>query len=186
MSDVVTPSEERHQHSGRAGAYGPAATGETHHLSTAVSEVRETQLQDVSHRPGAWPVLVCLLARRDTPTILLYWQETCAAERDRSVEIPPDCLHLHVRLIHVPGGVAGFEMRPTAFFQFRGRALNPALARRVVDVQSAFQQHLFEVAVAERRTSGPAPAEQDDLGFEMVPWKRRRVVHKREASQSGA
>src|SRR5260370_38944760 len=74
---------EPHQISGRAEEHGPAAKGQTHHLSTVISQVREAQLQYVSHWPGTWPVLVCLLVRRDTSAVYLYWQDPCAGERQR-------------------------------------------------------------------------------------------------------
>ncbi len=91
---------EPHQISGRAEEYGPAAKGQTHHLSTAISQVREAQLQYVSHWPGTWPVLVCLLVRRDTPAIQLHWQDPCAGERQRCALLRllrPDMIRAHQR-----------------------------------------------------------------------------------------
>src|ERR1700730_10690960 len=40
------------------------------------------------------------------------------------VKIRPDFLHFDGRLVHFPGVVAGFQMRPTAFFNLRGILLN--------------------------------------------------------------
>ena len=71
----------------------------------------------------------------------------------RAIQIHPGSLHLHIGLIHAPGIGRGFEMRPASFVQLWGVALDPAIDRGVIDVQSAFPHHLFEVAIAEPHTS---------------------------------
>jgi len=50
----------------------------------------------------------------------------------RPVKIRPDFFHFDVGLVHFPGVVAGFQMRPTAFFNLWGILLNPAEDRGVI------------------------------------------------------
>jgi hypothetical protein len=50
-------------------------------------------------------------------------------------------------------------MRTAALLQFGGIALNPALNRRVIDVQTSFLHDLFEISIAERIPEIPPGAE---------------------------
>src|SRR2546421_13105096 len=86
--------------------------------------------------------------------------------------------------ILTPGVGAGFQIRPSAFVQFRSIALNPAIDRRVVNVQPAFEHHFLEIAVAEQIPKVPTHAEHNDLGFEMAPFERGGSVLEAGSSRS--
>jgi hypothetical protein len=75
--------------------------------------------------------------------------EGVAFRVDGPVEIHPFFSDFDVGLVDFPGIVAGFEVRPAAFVQFRSVALYPPVNGGVVGLQSPFQHHLFEVAIAE-------------------------------------
>ncbi|GHO70424.1 hypothetical protein KSC_093160 [Ktedonobacter sp. SOSP1-52] len=42
------------------------------------------------------------------------------------------------------------QMRLTTLFQLRGIVLHPAIDGGVIDAESAFDHHLFQIAIAER------------------------------------
>ena len=67
----------------------------------------------------------------------------------RSIQIPPHALHLNLGFVDAPGIGGGVQVRSAASIQQRCRVLHPPKDRRVVDVQSSFQQ-LFQIAIAER------------------------------------
>ena len=68
---------------------------------------------------------------------------------NRSVEVDPLLFDFDVRLVHPPGIGGSFEMGPTAPFDFGCVALHPTVDGRMIDVQSAFEHHFFEIAIAE-------------------------------------
>jgi hypothetical protein len=76
-----------------------------------------------------------------------------------------------------PRVVAGFEMRPAAFLQFRRILLDPPIDGRVIDVQPSFEHHLFEIAITERRAEIPADTQEHDLGLEMAPFEWDLLDH---------
>src|SRR5258708_29313954 len=71
----------------------------------------------------------------------------------RPVEIRPNFPDFDVRLVHFPGIGAGFEMRTTALLQLWSRALDPAVDGGVIDMQTPFTHHFFQIAIAEPRIS---------------------------------
>ncbi len=91
--------------------------------------------------------------------------ERVAVRVDRPREVRPGFFDLDRGLIHAPGVRGGFEVRPASLLQFGGRALDPAVDRRVVNPQPAFPHHFFQVAVAQRIPQVPAHAQHNDLGF---------------------
>ena len=68
-------------------------------------------------------------------------------------------------------------MRSAALFQFWGVALHPAIDRGVIDVQTSFEHHLLQVAIAQSIPQVPAYAEQNDVGLEMTPFERILLDH---------
>src|SRR5260221_3765286 len=101
---------------------------------------------------------------------------------DGPVEVHPGFPDFDVRLVDFPRVVACFQMRPRAFVEFWGKVLDPAIDGRVIDMQSPFLHHLFQVAIAERIPQIPAHAEQNDLGFEMTPFEQAWIAHARNSS----
>ncbi len=67
---------------------------------------------------------------------------------DRSVQVHPGFADFDVRLIHFPGVVAGLQMRSTALLQLWSIALDPAVDRGVIDMQTPFTHHFFQIAIA--------------------------------------
>jgi hypothetical protein len=68
-------------------------------------------------------------------------------------------------------------MGATTPFQLWSILLNPSRDRRMINVQSPLQHHLFEVAIAERIPQIPAHTQQNDLGLKMTPFERTRMAH---------
>jgi hypothetical protein len=68
------------------------------------------------------------------------------ARIDRSIQITPATLPLHIRLVNTPRPVGRFEMTPQALLEFRPISLHPPPYRRVVNFQTAFFEQLFDVA----------------------------------------
>ena len=96
---------------------------------------------------------------------------------DRPVQVRPCSFDLDGGFIDAPGICGGFEVWPAAFLQFRGVALHPAVDRGVVNLQPAFEHHFLQITVAERVAQVPPDTQQNDLGFEMTPFERTRVLH---------
>src|SRR6266496_3018711 len=68
-------------------------------------------------------------------------------------------------------------MWPAALLQLGSVALDPAEDRRVIDMQSPFPHHLFQITIAERIPQIPADAQQNDLRLKMTPFERTWVAH---------
>jgi len=68
-------------------------------------------------------------------------------------------------------------MRSASPFQFGRVTLNPAVNRGVIDMQSAFQHHRFQIAVAQRIPQIPTDAQENDVGLEMTPFERLLFGH---------
>ncbi|QMV29130.1 hypothetical protein AP1_0427 [Aeromonas phage AP1] len=72
--------------------------------------------------------------------------DSAAPAVDGPVQIRPAAIDLHVGFIHVPrakiGRVTPVPAQP--FFHFRRITLNPAVNRGVIDIHSAFSQHLLQ------------------------------------------
>jgi hypothetical protein len=77
-----------------------------------------------------------------------------------------DAAHdLHIRFIHTPGITGSLEMGTTAFLQFGGVPLNPAIDRRMVHIYTSFLHDFFSISITERIAHIPTHAEQNDLSF---------------------
>jgi hypothetical protein len=68
---------------------------------------------------------------------------------DRSIQIDPAVLDLHVGLIHPPGAVAYAQLGAKPLLQFGCVGLDPAEDRGVIHLYAAVQQHELEIAVAD-------------------------------------
>jgi hypothetical protein len=69
-------------------------------------------------------------------------------------------------------------MMSAPFVQFRRITLDPAVDRRVIDVQSSLGHHLFEIPIAERIAQVPTHAQKNDVGLEVTPFERVLFYHK--------
>src|SRR5690242_3684304 len=67
-------------------------------------------------------------------------------------------------------------MWSTASFQLWGIALYPAINRRVIDRELAFEHHLFEISIAERIAKIPAHAQQNEVRLKVTPFEGMLVV----------
>src|SRR6185437_13342391 len=101
---------------------------------------------------------------------------------DRSIQIHPDPFDFEVRLIDPRSIGCAFEMRSAAPVQFWCEMLHPPIDRGMVDVETSFPHHFFEVAVAERVAQIPAQAQENNLGFEVPPFERTRLAHEENSS----
>src|SRR5712692_5588932 len=101
---------------------------------------------------------------------------------DGPVEIGPDFLDFDVGLVHAPGVVAGFEVRSTTLLQFRRIALHPAIDRGMIDRESTFSHHFFEVTIAECIAEIPTNAQENDVGLKMTPLEGMLLVHEGDSS----
>ena len=68
---------------------------------------------------------------------------------DGSVEVAPATLDTNVGLIDTPGSVGGLEMTAQPLLQFGTVALDPAPDGRVVCLQAALAERLFDIAERE-------------------------------------
>ena len=93
---------------------------------------------------------------------------------DGSVELAPTALDTNVGLIDAPGPVGWLEMTAQPLLQFRTVALDPAPDCRVVRLQAAFAEQLFDIAERERVPQLPAHGAKNQLGFGLSPLEDRR------------
>src|SRR5699024_11283019 len=88
---------------------------------------------------------------------------------DGSVKILLAAIDLLVGFIHVPrekiGRVTPVPAQP--FFHFRRITLNPAVNRGVIDIHSAFSQHLLQLTVTDAVFAVPAYGPQNDVTLKM-------------------
>ena len=110
---------------------------------------------------------------------------TCAAEGNRSSALgcpPPDrdtssVLHPNVGFVHPPGAVAHSQMPADSLFKLRCVGLDPSEDRRVVDLDSAVEEHEFQIAVADREHQIPSHRPKDRLGCELAPLEPITQTH---------
>ena len=93
---------------------------------------------------------------------------------DGSVEVAPTALDTNVGLIDAPGPVGWLEMTAQPLLQFRTIALDPAPDCRVVRLQAAFAEQLFDIAERERVPQVPAHGAKNQLGLGLPPLEDRR------------
>src|SRR5271169_4117882 len=88
---------------------------------------------------------------------------------DRPVEVIPTALHSNIGLIDTPGFVRRLEMTAQPLFQFGTVTLNPTPDRRVIRLQTALGEQLFDNAERERVPKIPAHSTENQLRRRLPP-----------------
>src|SRR5271155_4102557 len=99
---------------------------------------------------------------------------------DGPIEVTPSALHSNIRLIDSPGLVGRLEMTAQPLFQFGTVTLNPTPDGRVIRLQTALGEQLFDVAERERVAKIPAHRAQNQLRCRLPPLEDSRpgcVLH---------
>src|SRR4029077_13929437 len=95
----------------------------------------------------------------------------------RPIEIRPASLHPNVGFVHPPGAVAHSQMRASSLFKLHCVGLDPSEDRRVVDLDSAVEEHEFQIAVADREHQIPSHGPKDRLSCELPPLEAITQTH---------
>ena len=95
-----------------------------------------------------------------------------AALIDRAVHRAPHTGHLHRGFIDVPAITNTATTRPRHVDHERGEALHPPVNRDVNDLDAAFGQEFFNIAVRQARAEVPASRQHHHVGREPEPCKR--------------
>ena len=93
---------------------------------------------------------------------------------DGSVEVAPTALDTNVGLIDAPGPVGWLEMTAQPLLQFGTVALDPAPDCRVVWLQAALAEELFDIAERVRVPQLPTHGAKNQLGLGLSPLEDRR------------
>src|SRR3984957_14191024 len=99
---------------------------------------------------------------------------------DGPVEVTPTALHSNIRLIDTPGFVGRLEMPAQPLLQFGTVTLNPTPDRRVIRLQAALGEQLFDIAQRERVAKIPAHGTKNQLRRRLPPLEDCRsgcVLH---------
>src|SRR5450830_611433 len=99
---------------------------------------------------------------------------------DGPIEVTPTALHSNIRLIDTPGFVGRLEMTAQPLLQFGTVTLNPTPDRRVIRLQTAFGEQLFDIAERERVPKIPAHGTKNQLRRRLPPLEDCRsgyVLH---------
>ena len=93
---------------------------------------------------------------------------------DGAVEVAPTVRDTNVGLIDAPGLIGWLEMTAQPPREFRTVALDPAPDCRVVRLQAAFAEQLFDIAELERVPQVPAHGAKNKFGLGLSPLEDRR------------
>ena len=93
---------------------------------------------------------------------------------DSSVEVAPTTLDTNVGLIDTPGPMGWLEMTVQPLLQFWTVALDPAPDCRVVRLQAALVEQLFDIAQRERVPKVPTHSAKNQLGLRLSLLEDRR------------
>ena len=99
---------------------------------------------------------------------------------DGPIEVTPTAFHSNIRLIDPPGFVGRLEMTAQPLFQFGTVTLNPTPDRRVIHLQTAFGEQLFDIAERQRVPKIPAHGTKNQLRRRLPPLEHYRsgcVLH---------
>ena len=96
---------------------------------------------------------------------------------DRPVDVAPFAGDFHVGLVDVPTVTDRVPARSGRVGEEWGEALYPPVDGDVVDLDLAFAEEFFDVSIGEPVSQVPPHGEDDDLGREPEPDKRRRLDH---------
>ncbi len=92
---------------------------------------------------------------------------------DGSVEVAPTTFDTNIGLIDAPGPVGWFEMTAQPLLEFRTIALDPASDCRVIFLQAALAEPLFDITERERVPEVPAHGAKNQLGLGLSPLEDR-------------
>src|ERR1035437_2352892 len=99
---------------------------------------------------------------------------------DGPIEVTPTALHSNIRLIAPPGFVGRLEMTAQPLLQFGTVTLNPAPDRRVIGLQTALGEQLFDIAERQQVPKIPAHGTKNQLRRRLPPLEDCRsscVLH---------
>jgi hypothetical protein len=85
------------------------------------------------------------------------------------IEVTPTALHSNIRLVNTPGFVGRLKMTAQPLFQFGTITLHPTPDRRVIRLQTALSEQLFDVAKRERVAKILAHGAQNQLRCRLPP-----------------
>ncbi len=91
------------------------------------------------------------------------------------VHVAPHTGDLDVGLVDEPAVTDAVTTRPRRVDEQRCEALHPPVDGDVIDLDAAFGEEFLDVAVRQAVAEVPAHGQQDHLGREPVPGKRRRL-----------
>lgn len=92
---------------------------------------------------------------------------------DGPIQAAPATLDSNIGLIHTPGFVRRL-VAAQSLLQFGTVALHPAPDRRMVRLQTALGEQLFDIAERERVPKAPAEGAENEFGCRPPPLKDRR------------
>ena len=95
---------------------------------------------------------------------------------DGPVEVTPTALNSDICLINAPGFVGRLKMTPQSLFQFGTVSLHPMPDRRVVRLQVALGEQLFDIAQRQRVSEIPAHGTKNQLRRRLPPLEDCRPV----------
>src|SRR5664279_4343217 len=99
---------------------------------------------------------------------------------DGPIQVTPTALHSNIRLIDTPGFVRRLEMTAQPLLQFGTVTLNPTPDRRVIHLQTALGEQLFDIAQRQRVPQIPAHGTKNQLRRRLPPLEDCRsgyVLH---------
>jgi len=88
---------------------------------------------------------------------------------DDPVEVTPTALDSNIGLVNPPGFVGRLKMTPQSHFQFGTVSLHPTPDRRVIRLQTALGELLFDIAQRERVAKIPADSTKNQLRRRLPP-----------------
>jgi hypothetical protein len=92
---------------------------------------------------------------------------------DGAVDVTPHARRLHIGLVDEPVVTNGISVRVSCVDQYRCEALHPSEQRDVINLDNAFGEEFFEIAVSDSVAHVPADTSIDHLRREPEPCKRR-------------
>ena len=85
---------------------------------------------------------------------------------DGSVDVSPLASDLYIRLVHLPAVTDPVAAGSSSLGQQRREALHPPVHRHVVDLDTALDEQLLDVAVRQPEAQVPADSNDDYVGWE--------------------
>ena len=93
---------------------------------------------------------------------------------DCAVHVAPHTSHLHIGFVDKPAITNTLTTRPRCVDRERSEALHPSLNGDMVDLDAAFGEKFFDIAVREYVAEISAHCQQDHVRWEPGSCKRRR------------